>query len=287
MPIPDSQRWKYIANMPLNRKDTTTDQTSEGEEEHCHLCHDIGWIVYRVPEGETRWTKGGSEVGPGTEMAYRCPECSKQYLMNGTGIPFKYREDGYGRAFWNAYQNKPMAMKAKNRIDDYVDHFNLWRYGLYIYSERRGSGKTMLACSIANTLKARDNELILKFISAPAYMKKLKSAFSEPDVGKRQDIHYKVREYYDCDLLIIDDLGAEKRSDWSDSELFDLIDSRYTNELPTIFTSNKAVRELPEDDRLTDRIYETTIAIAMPEESIRSIHADTAKEEFLRSRGIA
>ena len=42
-----------------------------------------------------------------------------------------------------------------------------------------------------------------------------------------------------------------------------------------------------EDDRLKDRIYETTIAIAMPEESIRSLHADRDKEAFLRSRGIA
>ena len=70
-------------------------------------------------------------------------------------------------------------------------------------------------------------------------------------------------------------------------EYSDLIDSRYTNKLPTIITSNKAIRELPEDDRLKDRIYETTIAIAMPEESIRSLHADRDKEAFLRSRGIA
>ena len=157
---------------------------------------------------------------------------------------------------------------------------------MYIFSDQRGSGKTMLACSIANSLKTNDRDLTLKFIAAPAYMKKLKSSFGEQDTA-RMNIRAKIREYYNCDILIIDDLGAEKRSDWSDSELFDLIDSRYTNKLPTIITSNKAIRELPEDDRLKDRIYETTIAIAMPEESIRSLHADRDKEAFLRSRGIA
>lgn len=282
MPIPDSQRWKYITNMQGSRDNTTTEETSE----ECPHCHNIGWILFTVPEGETRWTLGGNEVGPGTELAYRCPECGKQYIMNGTGIPHKYRGQGYGREFWNAYQNKPMAMKAKGRIDSYVNNFSQWRYGLYIFSDRRGSGKTMLACSIANTLKTHDRDLTLKFISVPAYLKKLKASFGEQD-SARMNIREKIREYYDCDILIIDDLGAEKRSDWSDSELFNLIDSRYTNELPTIITSNKAIRDLPEDDRLKDRIYETTIAIAMPEESIRSLHADRNKEAFLKSMGIA
>ena len=269
--------------MQGNRDDTTTEQISD---EECPRCHNVGWILFTVPEGETRRTLGGNEAGPGTELAYRCPECGKQYLMNGTGIPFKYRDQGYGWEFWNVYQNQPMAMKAKGRIDDYVNHFSQWRYGLYIFSDRRGSGKTMLACGIANTLKTNDRNLTLKFISAPSYLKMLKSSFGEQD-SARMDIRAKIREYYDCDILIIDDLGAEKRSDWSDSELFDLIDSRYTNELPTIITSNKAIRELPEDDRLKDRIYETTIARAMPEESIRSLHADRDKEAFLKSRGIA
>lgn len=269
--------------MQGSRDGTTTEQTSDDE---CPICHNVGWILFTVPEGETRRTIGGNEAGPGTEMAYRCPKCGKQYLMNGTGIPFKYLNVGYGDAFWNAYQNQPMAMKAKGRIDDYVNHFDQWSYGLYIFSDQRGSGKTMLACSIANSLKTNDRDLTLKFIAAPAYMKKLKSSFGEQDTA-RMNIRAKIREYYNCDILIIDDLGAEKRSDWSDSELFDLIDSRYTNELPTIITSNKAIRELPEDDRLKDRIYETTIAIAMPEESIRSLHADRDKEAFLRSRGIA
>lgn len=269
--------------MQGNRNDTATEQISD---EGCPRCHNLGWILFTVPEGETRRTRGGNEAGPGTVLAYRCPECGKQNLMDGTGIPFKYRNQGYGESFWNAYQNRPMAMTAKGRIDDYVNHFSQWTYGLYIFSEHRGSGKTMLACGIANSLKTHDRDLTLKFISAPAYMKKLKSGFGEQD-SDRQDIRAKIREYYDCDILIIDDLGAEKRSDWSDSELFDLIDSRYTRELPTIITSNKAIRDLPEDDRLTDRIYETTIAIPMPEESIRSQHADRDKAAFLKSRGIA
>lgn len=43
--------------------------------------------------------------------------------------------------------------------------------------------------------------------------------------------------YTGCDLLILDDIGKESSSDWSLSTLFDVVNSRYSDLKPTIFTS--------------------------------------------------
>lgn len=54
--------------------------------------------------------------------------------------------------------------------------------------------------------------------------------------------------------LIIDDLGAEKRSDYSDDFLMRLVEYRYSNDLQTGFTSNLSLGKLPYDARIVSRI---------------------------------
>lgn len=52
-------------------------------------------------------------------------------------------------------------------------------------------------------------------------------------------------------LLVLDDLGVEKQTDWADEQLYKVLDSRYDNELPTIITSNQDVDRI--DPRLKSR----------------------------------
>jgi DNA replication protein DnaC len=63
--------------------------------------------------------------------------------------------------------------------------------------------------------------------------------------------------------LVIDDLGAEKSSEWAREILYLIIDKRYSDLLPTIITSNLSPKELAEklDDRLVSRLMEDAIVI--------------------------
>lgn len=54
--------------------------------------------------------------------------------------------------------------------------------------------------------------------------------------------------------IIIDDIGAEKRSDYTDDLLMRLVEFRYSNGMYTGFTSNLAIGELPYEDRIVSRI---------------------------------
>ena len=80
------------------------------------------------------------------------------------------------------------------------------------------------------------------------------------------DIH----RYYDVDLLIIDDLGTEilqknGEDNWLQEQVFDIINKRYNNHKPTIFSSNHSLNELVQErgmmPKTVDRIMEMSTAI--------------------------
>ena len=55
-------------------------------------------------------------------------------------------------------------------------------------------------------------------------------------------------------LLVLDDLGVEKQTEWVDEQLYKILDSRYDNELPTIITSNSDPKDI--SPRLQSRYRE-------------------------------
>ncbi|WP_406336388.1 ATP-binding protein [Streptomyces zaomyceticus] len=66
-----------------------------------------------------------------------------------------------------------------------------------------------------------------------------------------------------CPLLIIDDLGAAKASEWVEEVTYRLINRRYNYELPTLITTNLAIRELRTHlgDRVTSRLAQMTTRV--------------------------
>jgi DNA replication protein DnaC len=72
-------------------------------------------------------------------------------------------------------------------------------------------------------------------------------------------------------LIVLDDLGAEKPSDWTRERLYEIIDYRYRNELPTIITSNLHGERLREfiSDRIYDRLKDDCELVALQGESQR------------------
>ena len=72
-------------------------------------------------------------------------------------------------------------------------------------------------------------------------------------------------------LVVLDDLGAERRSDWVVEQLFDLVDARYGAMLPTVLTSNFSMKELAErlDIRIVDRLQEMVRVVPLTGKSRR------------------
>ncbi|MGW1295895.1 ATP-binding protein [Streptomyces sp. NPDC002533] len=79
-----------------------------------------------------------------------------------------------------------------------------------------------------------------------------------------------------CPLLIIDDLGAAKASDWVEEVTYRLINRRYNYELPTLITTNLAIKDLRAylGDRVISRLAQMTTRVEFEPVDRRRRRAD-------------
>lgn len=158
-------------------------------------------------------------------------------------------------------------------------NYNQWEAknkGLYLWSSTRGSGKTFLACCLAESVQLKYRKKI-RFVSTPEYLDKVTESFKRDQT--QQDILY---AYRNCDLLVLDDFGSEKQGEWQNQELFRLIDYRMNNGKPLIVTANYAIAALKCDGRIIDRLNKLCIPIHFPEMSIRQQKANEENEKFIQ-----
>lgn len=100
-----------------------------------------------------------------------------------------------------------------------------------IFGGSVGTGKTHLAASIV--LHAIGDGKVGVLRTVPDLMDDLR-ALAERS-AERQEL---MNGLVECDVLALDDLGAEKQTEWTDEMLFKLIDKRYLAQRPTIATTN-------------------------------------------------
>jgi DNA replication protein DnaC len=130
--------------------------------------------------------------------------------------------------------------------------------GMYLYGDP-GSGKTLLACTILNELIIRYGidckyaKISKDFLSAlrDTYQKDSESYGQEKDIEK---------EFAEVDVLVIDDFGVQKDTEWANAKLYDLIDTRYEKEKLTLLTSNQPLSDWKEkgEGRVYSRLCEMT-----------------------------
>lgn len=236
----------------------------------CSVCKDIGYVFRDVT----------ADWGSVYERAFPCPNCGSGRLADDqrlrAGIPEKFYEVSLPAFQWGSYRED--VADKKQQAEDFLKNFDEWRdarLGLFIWSSRRGTGKSMLASAISNSLLIKYG-ISLRFISVPDYLDRVKKGFARKPEEADQ-----TRQFFDADVLVLDDFGAEKRSDWQSQELFRLIDDRYVKGKILIVTSNFAIQDLPVDTRIVDRLYEMCVQIHIPEQSVRAERADARKLEFL------
>ena len=128
--------------------------------------------------------------------------------------------------------------------------------GLYIWGDA-GNGKTSWACKIMGYYFRKiafnsglENEGL--YIYLPTFLENLRSYYDTKD----PEFEDTLKMVTGCKLLIIDDIGAERMSEWVNERLLSFITERVNNKLSTIYTSNispDALRERVEG-RLASRV---------------------------------
>jgi DNA replication protein DnaC len=109
-----------------------------------------------------------------------------------------------------------------------------------------GCGKTHLAAAAANHAVGMGVPTL--FLTVPDLLDTLRSAYDSQDTTFEQ----RFEEIRNATLLVLDDFGTQNASGWAQEKLFQIMNYRYINKLPTIVTSNLALDEI--DDRLRSRL---------------------------------
>lgn len=114
-----------------------------------------------------------------------------------------------------------------------------------------GTGKTHLAVAYLREMILEGEESY--FVDAVELFLLLRDSFREGSAADEREI---IGEYRRKTFLVIDDLGAEKITDYVRQTFYSLINYRYGEELPTLITSNLAMAEIAQNygDRLASRI---------------------------------
>lgn len=142
----------------------------------------------------------------------------------------------------------------------YADSFNGKGYGLFMMGNT-GLGKTHLSLAIASNLIQKGYCVI--YGSVPELLRRLdREQFKNAD----GDTMALVTE---CDLLILDDLGAENNTDRYTSLLYEMINARQSRSLPMIINTNLEMEQIKAryQDRLWSRLFSMRVLIFCGEDN--------------------
>ena len=186
-------------------------------------------------------------------------------LYRKSNLPMRYR---YNIPLRPEQIDREAFLKLKDYLDNVVDRVENGD-SLYIYSENTGNGKTTWSSKIMNqyirkVVAKSDLEHEVLYLNVSLFVEAMRNQYTEYS----EDIARLREEAMHCKLLILDDIGAERPSEYVCERLYDLINHRYTNMLATIYTSNLTPFEL--GDRLGSRI-ESRVRSA---EQIKLVGAD-------------
>lgn len=161
----------------------------------------------------------------------------------------------------------PQMAEAKR----YADHWSEMKQngiGLLLWGAV-GSGKSFAAACIANAVF--DCGQTARMTTLGAVLRNL------PALSPQEKNQY-LSDLLHCDLLVLDDFGTERRTDYGKEQIFALIDGRYLTGKPMIVTTNLTLQELkhPQDlalQRVCDRILERCVPVCFDGANLRQTNA--------------
>lgn len=185
-------------------------------------------------------------------------------LFEAGRIPARFRHATF-ESFDRSRQ--PAAYDAARR---YVDEWEaVRREGRWLFlGGDVGTGKSHLAYAILQALLRRG--VAGMAATVPDLLDELRPG--------RDDEADRLRVLKTVPLLVLDDLGAERHTEWVTERLFVILNARYADRLPTVITSNLRLQELEGItgwQRITDRILECAEIVHVKGESYR---LETARE---------
>jgi DNA replication protein DnaC len=184
----------------------------------CELCDDTGWKATEID---------------GTRRVERC-DCWRDglttRLLEEARIPPRYLRCDLDS--FTTYPNEKLIAAVK-QARRFADTFHEAKKGLCFIGPP-GIGKTHLAVSILRRVIQTQGARIL-YYDTRDLLRVIRSTYNPLVRTAEMDI---LRPVMEADLLVLDDLGSEKTSEWVEETMNLIVNTRYNERRRTIFTSN-------------------------------------------------
>ena len=201
----------------------------------CPLCRDTGYI-----QNEN-----------GTKEKCRC-FCSQEIalLYEQSNIRDMISRENFSTLSYEYYQGEDLN-RFRNCVKicrDFIQNFKQDYHNLFFYGTV-GTGKSFLSGCVAGELLQQGYSVI--YFSASGLFDTL--ARYSFDAKEKESLACFCGDLYNCELLIVDDLGTEMTNSFVTSQLFACLNERHLRRHSTIISTNLSLEELR--DRYSDRIF--------------------------------
>ena len=148
----------------------------------------------------------------------------------------------------------PEQIRAKAKCEAFADALISGKRDMnLILSGGVGAGKTLLASAIIDKACSRLDCRIIEFMTM---VKKIRDTYSNNQGKTEREL---IKQYSSYDLLVIDEIGVQKNSEDEKILIFEILDARYKEMLPTVLISNMDMKgiESAVGSRIIDRLRES------------------------------
>jgi DNA replication protein DnaC len=247
---------EILKKIPISTSKASTGTSSSAEtgdaKAECPLCKGAGFVYPVLLSGRPDYSKvvackcGKEELD--SERAERLRresgDLSLKRLRSMTFETFNVKRGDITQ------EQQENLTKAYKHAQNYAKRLNGW----LVLLGPNGCGKTHLAAAIGNYQLQKGNPVYFKVV--PDLLDHLRSAFGPESRSTYDEIFERVKN---APLLILDDFGEQSGTPWAQEKMYQVINYRYNEQLPTVVTSCATLEDI--EARISSRLADQRLSI--------------------------